>query len=185
VAGPLRPRELPVLPKRVKPQDGWWPPGALLLVAKSEFTRVGGFDPRFFLYYEDQDLARRYRAAGLPVRSTRAVRARHQRGQSSTGEAAGAAVRQGWSYLSWIEYLFMWHGSATAVRAARSARAMRALIDRALAVLERGGPLSGLAARKRSELAELEQFVRWQSSLGEGTAASDFCPNAREIVATL
>jgi GT2 family glycosyltransferase len=183
VAGPLRPNELPRLPKPAPRRSGWWPAGALLLVDRQEFLRLGGFDRRFFLYYEDLDLARRYRAAGLPVRTTRSVRAAHRRGKSSTGDGSGAAVRQGWSYLSWIEYLSIWYGPRTAVRAARYARALRAHVDRALGLLERTGPLSVRATRKRRELAELESFVQRQSSFQEGTAANDFCPRAREIVA--
>src|SRR4029077_21272933 len=68
VLGPLRPRELPALPRPVVRRDHWWPAGALVCVERQEFLRLGGFDPRFFLYYEDMDLARRYRSAGLPIR---------------------------------------------------------------------------------------------------------------------
>ena len=40
-------------------------PGALLLVDKEEFLGLGGFDPRFFLYYEDKELSARYRKSQL------------------------------------------------------------------------------------------------------------------------
>ncbi len=185
VIGPLRPRELPNLPIARARRRTWWPAGALLLVSREEFTRLGGFDERFFLFYEDTDLARRYRAAGFPVRATELVRATHLHGKSSTGDGSGVPLRRGWSYLSWIEYLYTWHGRDTAVRAARSARALGAGVDRTLAVLERGGPLAARAERKRRELAELAGFIRWQSSFAEGTAAEDFCPSARAIEAAL
>jgi N-acetylglucosaminyl-diphospho-decaprenol L-rhamnosyltransferase len=183
VTGPLRPRELPSLRRPVLRRDAWWPAGALLIVDRAEFLALGGFDPRFFLYYEDLDLARRYRAAGLPVRITRAVSARHSRGESSTGTESHAAVRQGWSYLSWLEYLSIWGGTAQAVRAAKYAEALRSALRLGLKLIERIGPLAERAGRKRRELDEIEAFVRRQSGFGEGSAAPDFCPQAREIVA--
>lgn len=185
VTGPLRPRELPTLPRLTPVGSGWWPAGAALLVDRHEFAGLGGFDRRFFLYYEDLDLARRYRAAGLPVRLTDSVRARHRQGHSSADDGSAAAARQAWSYISWIEYLCIWYGSDTAVRAARWARALRSGVNRALTLGEGGRPSSGRLTRKRSELAELDSFVRWQCSLQEGTVPADFCPRAREILAAL
>ena len=182
VLGPLWPRELPELPQLVVRRRNWWPAGALLMVNRAEFLSVGGFDRRFFLYYEDLDLARRYRAAGLPIRATATVRGHHRGGTSSAGDTAAAAVRQGWSYLSWIEYLCAWYGWDTAIRAARSAEALRALVDRALGLLARTGVASERARRKRLELAAVEQFVRAHSTSSD---AADFCPQARAIVRSL
>lgn len=185
VLAPLRPRELPVLPRPVIRRGHWWPAGALVFVEREEFRRLGGFDPRFFLYYEDMDLARRYRSAGLPIRLTHSLRGHHHPGSSSTGEGSGAAVRAAWSYLGWLEYLCTWQGPDTAARAARQERRLRGHVDRALGVAERVSPAASRARRKRVELAEVEHFLRWQSTFGEGTAAADFCPRARAIVGTL
>lgn len=182
VAGPLRPRELPTLPTLPPRGDRWWPAGALLLVDREEFVGLGGFDRRFFLYYEDLDLTRRYRAAQLPVRITRSVRALHRRGRSSADSETGAAARQGWSYISWIAYLDIWYGPDTAQHAAQYARRLRSGLNRTLQLLERAGPIAHRAARKRLELAEIEAFVRWQCSFGPGTAAEDFCLRARKIL---
>jgi GT2 family glycosyltransferase len=185
VTGPLRPRELPSVRWPLLRRGAWWPAGAVLLAEPGEFTRLGGFDRRFFLYYEDLDLARRYRAAGLPVRITPSVQARHARGRSSTGEDSGAAIRQAWSYLSWLEYLSIWRGNERAARAARYATTLRSALRRGLTLLERIGPLAERAARKRREFDDIDAFVRRQSSFEAGSAASDFCPQAREIVAAL
>jgi hypothetical protein len=50
-----------------------WPKGAFLVVRAANFREVGGFDPQFFMYYEDVDLAKRLMASGsqeahLPVK---------------------------------------------------------------------------------------------------------------------
>jgi GT2 family glycosyltransferase len=176
---PLIPRELPPVPRLLPRPRHWWPAGAVLLVDREEFLGLGGFDPRFFLYYEDRDLARRYAGAGLPIRRLECARARHVRGTSSVGELAASPVRQGWSYLSWVEYLAKWERPATATRAVRTARRLGAAVDRGLALLERTGPAAGRAARKRRELADIESFIRDRC---DDPVDGGFCPRAREIV---
>ena len=44
-----------------------WVTGCGLLVRRECFEQLGGFDPEYFLYYEDADLGRRARAAGWDV----------------------------------------------------------------------------------------------------------------------
>ena len=41
-----------------------WLSGACVLVARPAFSQIGGFDERFFMYFEDVDLGRRLGAAG-------------------------------------------------------------------------------------------------------------------------
>ena len=57
--------------------------GACLLVRRSAFETLGGLDERFFIYFEDTDLALRARAAGHRVRLVPAARAVHLVGGSS------------------------------------------------------------------------------------------------------
>jgi N-acetylglucosaminyl-diphospho-decaprenol L-rhamnosyltransferase len=57
--------------------------GACLLVRRSAFEALGGLDERFFIYYEDTDLAVRARAAGHRVRLVPAAQAVHLVGGSS------------------------------------------------------------------------------------------------------
>ena len=69
-----------------------WVSGACMLVRRSAFDAVGGFDERYFLYREDADLCRRLRKGGWSVRYVPAARVRHA-GGVSTRLAALAAAR--------------------------------------------------------------------------------------------
>jgi GT2 family glycosyltransferase len=62
-----------------------WVSGACMLVRREAFAAAGGFDERYFLYWEDADLCRRLRAAGHHVRYAPAATAIHRVGHSSRG----------------------------------------------------------------------------------------------------
>ena len=57
--------------------------GAALLVRKSDFNTVGGFDPDIFLYHEDDDLCLRLRAKCGPLMFIGNARVVHDLGNSS------------------------------------------------------------------------------------------------------
>jgi GT2 family glycosyltransferase len=61
-----------------------WLSGACMLARRAALERVGGFDERYFLYWEDADLCRRLRAAGFDVRYAPEAIAVHQVGRSSS-----------------------------------------------------------------------------------------------------
>lgn len=73
-----------------------WVSGACMLVRRRALEAVGGFDERYFLYWEDADLCRRLRAAGWSVRYVPAARVRHAGGVSarSAGSAAARAFHE-------------------------------------------------------------------------------------------
>ena len=50
------------------PEAPDWVAGMFMLFRRDSFERVGGFDDRFFLYYEDVDICARLRQAGYAVR---------------------------------------------------------------------------------------------------------------------
>jgi N-acetylglucosaminyl-diphospho-decaprenol L-rhamnosyltransferase len=59
------------------PADVEWVTAACLVVRRSAFEAIGGFDESYFLYFEDVDLCVRLRAAGFRVRYDPRVRLIH------------------------------------------------------------------------------------------------------------
>jgi GT2 family glycosyltransferase len=60
-----------------------WVSGACMLIRRDVLVRCGGFDERYFLYWEDADCCRRLRNAGWETRYVPAATAVHDVGQSS------------------------------------------------------------------------------------------------------
>ncbi len=60
-----------------------WLCGAVFLVRTSVFRDLGGFDPRFFMYFEETDLCVRTRAMGKEIWAVTTARAEHTGGMSS------------------------------------------------------------------------------------------------------
>lgn len=54
-----------------------WCCGCVLLVSRELYTRIGGFDERFFMYCEDVDLSWRARGAGFSIRVAPGALAHH------------------------------------------------------------------------------------------------------------
>ena len=59
-----------------------WLCGALLLIKKSVFEQILGFDPDFFMYCEDEDLSVRIKKAGLPLIKINELAIYHKGGSS-------------------------------------------------------------------------------------------------------
>jgi GT2 family glycosyltransferase len=51
----------------LEPAPADWLPGAYVIIRHEALQRVGHFDERFFLYYEEVDLCRRIKAAGYSI----------------------------------------------------------------------------------------------------------------------
>jgi GT2 family glycosyltransferase len=83
-----------------------WVSGACMLVRRSAFDEVGGFDARYFLYWEDADLCRRLRARGYEIRYVPAATAVHHVGHSSkTARAASIRAFHESAYLYYATHV--------------------------------------------------------------------------------
>jgi N-acetylglucosaminyl-diphospho-decaprenol L-rhamnosyltransferase len=69
-----------------------WVAGMFMLIPAEVFSRVGGFDERYFLYYEDVDLCARLRLAGYDVRLCPSATVVHTARRQSHADA---------TYLRW------------------------------------------------------------------------------------
>lgn len=74
-----------VIPNQMTPvaQPIDWVPGASMMVRRSLFDRIGGFDETYFLYYEETDFCHRARKAGASTWYVPSSRVMHIAGQST------------------------------------------------------------------------------------------------------
>jgi len=85
--------------------------GACMMVRRTAFERVGGFDERYFLYGEDVDLCRRLAAAGAEVWYVPVGPVRHFTGGSRRTPSAAVVAA---SHASAVTYAALWLGPAAA-----------------------------------------------------------------------
>jgi N-acetylglucosaminyl-diphospho-decaprenol L-rhamnosyltransferase len=67
--------------------------GCALLVPRRLFLQLGGFDERFFMYYEDIDLCFRANEVGAPVRLVPSWKVRHKAAHSWKSDRSTALIR--------------------------------------------------------------------------------------------
>jgi GT2 family glycosyltransferase len=150
----------------------------MLLARRAEFLRLGGFDRRFFLYYEDRDLAARYRQAELPIRITTALEGAHaESGSSGTDDLR--VVPAGWAFLGWIQYVFLHRGERAARLTARVGVTTLQTLSLTLAGAAKIAPKRRIE-RKRTQLDALLKFLDDQAAQPAGE--DSFCPDARRLL---
>ena len=71
-----------------------WVTGAALAIRKSAFDAVGGFDPSFFMYYEEVDLSYRLFRAGWETHFTPSADVTHVGGASTSQQRAPMYAQQ-------------------------------------------------------------------------------------------
>jgi hypothetical protein len=69
-----------------------WVVGACLVARREALRAVGGFDPRFFMYFEETDWCRRIREAGWEVAYSPVAHVLHHRSQSADQDLIGRAL---------------------------------------------------------------------------------------------
>jgi GT2 family glycosyltransferase len=94
-----------------EPQDVDWLVGACLCVRGAAAAQVGLLDERFFMYSEELDWCRRFRAAGWRVSYVPSAEVTHQEGGSSKADLAARDRR---FQASKLAYAAKWHGPLVA-----------------------------------------------------------------------
>jgi N-acetylglucosaminyl-diphospho-decaprenol L-rhamnosyltransferase len=179
--GPFEPRELSQHHRFPRVHAPAWACAAVLLIRRSEFLALGGFDERFFLYYEDQELGERYREANLPIRGTAAIRAVHRTGTSSPLATEELIYRMAWCLLGWLELVAMHHGP-------QRARLSWAIVGRThhagrvLATLLARSSQTGRMRSKAEQMASLEDAIGEIARTAQHSTHG-FCPIACRVVA--
>ncbi len=76
----------------VEPKDVETIIGAVMLIRRKAFDEVGGFDPSYFFFFEETDLAVRLRLAGWRVTHEPGAKAVHLQGGSAKSYPAAARI---------------------------------------------------------------------------------------------
>ena len=103
-----------------------WVMGAAMLIRRDAFDSVGGFDERYFLYWEDADLCRRLRNRGLTTRYVPGARVRHPGGVSAgTQQAFATRAFHRSAYIYYATHVMPspWHPARWFAKAALALRA--------------------------------------------------------------
>jgi GT2 family glycosyltransferase len=96
-----------------------WVPGAFTIIRHDALHSVGPFDERYFLYYEEVDLCRRFKMAGWQVWYWPEIEVRHWGGESSKTvenvefNTSGSQLTL-WRMRSGLLYYRKHHGQLTA-----------------------------------------------------------------------
>ena len=101
-----------------------WLSGACLLVRRSAFVEVGGFDDRFFMYFEDVDLGERLANAGHRVLYVPTAAVSHAGGTSTKAHSAAmtrAHHHSAYLYLAKRYHQWYYLPVRVALRAGREA----------------------------------------------------------------
>ncbi|MDT4937317.1 MAG: N-acetylglucosaminyl-diphospho-decaprenol L-rhamnosyltransferase [Pseudonocardiales bacterium] len=102
-----------------------WLSGSCLLLRRDAFDAVGGFDPGYFMYFEDLDLGDRLGRAGWQNVYVPAAVVCHTGGHATSREAARMATehhRSAWRYLSGRYRGLRWLPVRLALRAGLAVR---------------------------------------------------------------
>ncbi len=72
-----------------------WVVGAYFMIRADLLRQLGGFDPRFFIYFEEMEFCKRVAAAGSEVHFVPCAEVRHVGGVSSSGKHMDPAAIEG------------------------------------------------------------------------------------------
>lgn len=143
-------------------QQSDWLCGAVMLCRTELVQRLGGFDPRFFLYFEETDLCVRVRRAGAELWAVGDAVVHHV-GSSSTkkidpGLQTGASLPEHF-YRSRYYYLVKHHGRFVAMTTEVGELMLKGAADIARRVLRRDRKPSQFAERLRRPMMKMPDRV--------------------------
>lgn len=95
-------------------QDVDWVVGACMMIRRTVYEDIGGFDPRFFLFFEDTDLCRRCHQAGYRVVHYPLAKATDRKWRLSEGGFLTLFTKKTARIhlLSAVKYFWKWRGHA-------------------------------------------------------------------------
>jgi len=111
VAGRLFDRKIGCIdePRSLDSKAGFfWLAGMFLMFSSAAFRRVGGFDERYFLYYEDFDICARLQRAGFVIAVDREVAAVHDAQRDSRRSLRHLKWHVGSLLRVWLTSAFWW-----------------------------------------------------------------------------
>ena len=142
--------------------------GAALLVRRHQFDALSGFDPKIFLYHEDDDLCLRLRKRFGPLMFIRSALVVHQ-GGSSSGRDAATAHLKGFHMGQSRVYASLKHGKALAFeRALIGAFGELLLLPRLFSARRRSksvGYLSGILRARSTVPSTAKRLGSWLQKL--------------------
>jgi GT2 family glycosyltransferase len=152
-----QPISWPVEPGAAPARAGWVC-GAILMIRTDLLRRIGGFDPRFFLYWEELDLCKRVELAGFETWTLGAALTHHVVGASSSAHnpRVGMSIAKHY-FQSRYYYMGKHHGWLAATAAELGEFALLGL--RALADWARGRGLDRLRPRRQATLLSTPERV--------------------------
>jgi N-acetylglucosaminyl-diphospho-decaprenol L-rhamnosyltransferase len=106
-----------------------WLSGSCLVVRREAFEAIGGFDPGYFMYFEDLDLGERLGRAGWQNVYVPTATVTHTGGHATSrnpGDMAAEHHRSAWRYLSGHYPGWRWWPLRLVLRSGLSARALLA-----------------------------------------------------------
>ncbi|MDF2602430.1 MAG: glycosyl transferase, partial [Methylobacterium brachiatum] len=137
--------------------------GACLMVERTLFLDLGGFDDNIFLFYEDDDLCRRVADAGRALIHVHGAEALHGRGRSSAPEP-GRIFRSRWHQAWSRAYVSRKYGlpdpSVSHLMTNLPKAALSALVLRRSGLERYGGSASGALAFLRGQDALAREGLR-------------------------
>jgi len=140
----------PIVPGSEPSRTGWVC-GAVFMIRTDLFKQLNGFDPRFFLYWEETDLCKRAEDMGFATWALGTALAHHIGGESSTADDTRIDGCIAKHYLQSRHYYMRKHHGALAATIAEVGEFLLLGI-RSLTDLARGRPTNRLRSRFQAPL---------------------------------